>query len=66
MEGTNKNCAEKMNMLGDLPRGNPNPIPISEDTPRQSIIYVEGVGEDEFYGGHKSLASQDIPPQPKR
>jgi len=66
MRGKNKNHAEKMNVLGDLSRGKPNPIPISEDTPRQSIIYMKGVGEDEFYGVHKSLASQDRPPQPER
>jgi len=46
-------------MPKDLSWGGHNPKHIPKNSPRQSIIYVEGVSKDEFNGGHKTLVYQD-------
>jgi hypothetical protein len=59
MRGINKDRKEERNMLEDLSWGGHNPKHIPKNSPRQSIIYVEGVSKDEFNGGHKTLVYQD-------
>jgi len=50
-------------MFGDLSRGKSNLITISEDLPRQLIVYMDDVSEDKFAGGRRALAFQDKPLQ---
>jgi hypothetical protein len=55
MRGTHKDHEEERNVLEDLPQGKLNPRSIPEDSPRQPIIYLEGVDEKKFNGGCKTL-----------
>jgi hypothetical protein len=58
MGNTNRDRKER-NLLGDLPRGWPNPKPIPEDPPREPVARVKGVGGYEFDGARKALTFQD-------
>lgn len=60
MGNTNKDRKER-NLLGDLPRGWPNPKPIREDPPREPVVHVKGVGGDKFDGARRVLTFQDRP-----
>lgn len=46
----------------NLSKGKPDLKPILDNLLRQPIVYVEGVGEDKFYGGCRVLLDQDRPP----
>lgn len=53
-------------MFGDLPRDPPYLRPIPETPPRQPLVYVMVVSEDELDGGRRTLSDQDKQPQPQR
>jgi hypothetical protein len=55
MRGTHKDHEEERKVLEDLPQDKLNPRSIPEDSPRQPIIYLEGVDEKKLNGGCKTL-----------
>jgi hypothetical protein len=46
-----KRREEKRNMLGDLPQGRHNLRLIFENSPKQPLVYMEGVNEDKHDSG---------------
>lgn len=52
--GTNNDYEEERKMPGDLPQGKHNPRLIHKDQPRQPLMYVKSVNEDELDRGHRA------------
>jgi hypothetical protein len=52
-------------MFGDLPRDRPYLRPIPKIPPRQPLVYMMVVSEDELDRGRGTLSNQDKP-QPER
>jgi hypothetical protein len=53
-------------MFRDLPRDRPDLRPIPKIPPRQPLVYMMVVSEDELDRGHGTLSNQDKQPQPER
>jgi hypothetical protein len=53
-------------MFGDLPRDRPYLRPIPKIPPRQPLVYMMVVSEDELDRGRGTLSNQDKQPQPER